>query len=119
MPLKYLSNCWRSLEMPLIIWKVELKRKWTKYCVLTAAGADYANVNSNNIILTIKDTKLHVFVVTYHQETIKNYQNFLVKDLKDQFIEMNIKQKMRIQILQMNVDTFLNQILLELIDYLF
>ena len=28
----------------------------------------------------------------YQQETIKNYQNFLVKDLKDQFIGMNIKQ---------------------------
>ena len=34
----------------------------------------------------------------YQQETIKNYQNFLVKDLKDQFIEINIKQKVRIKI---------------------
>ena len=38
--LKYLSNSWRSLEMPLINCKVELKVRWTKYCVLTAAGAD-------------------------------------------------------------------------------
>ena len=49
----------------------------------------------------------------------KNYQNFLVKDLKDQFIGMDIKQKVRIKIQQMNLDTFLNQILLELIEYLF
>ena len=35
-PLKYLSNFWRSLEMPLINCKVELKLKWTKYCVLSA-----------------------------------------------------------------------------------
>ena len=34
----------------------------------------------------------------YQQETIKNYQNLLVKDLKDQFIEINIKQKVRIKI---------------------
>ena len=27
------------------------------------------------------------------QETIKNHQNFLVKNLKDQFIGMKIKQK--------------------------
>ena len=31
-PLKYLSNFWRSLEIPLINCKVELKLKWTKYC---------------------------------------------------------------------------------------
>ena len=29
----------------------------------------------------------------YQQETIKNYRNFLAKDLKDQFIGINIKQK--------------------------
>ena len=32
-PLKYLSNFWRSLEMPLINCKVELKLKLTKYCI--------------------------------------------------------------------------------------
>ena len=41
--LKYISNFWRSLEMPLINCKVELKLKWTKHCVLFAAGADNAN----------------------------------------------------------------------------
>ena len=29
-PLKYISNFWRSPEMPLINCKVELKLKWTK-----------------------------------------------------------------------------------------
>ena len=33
--LKYLSNFWRSLEMPLINCKVELKLKWKKYCVFS------------------------------------------------------------------------------------
>ena len=49
------------------------------------------------------------------RDTIKNYQNFLAKDLKDQFIGMSIKQKFRIKIQQMNIDIFLNQILLKLI----
>ena len=44
--------------------KVELKLKWTKYCVLSAAGADSDNADSNNIIFTIKDTKLYARVVT-------------------------------------------------------
>ena len=57
-PLKYLSNFWRSLEMPLINYKIELTPKLTKYCVLSAAGGDNANNDSNNIIFTIKDTKL-------------------------------------------------------------
>ena len=35
MPLKYLSNFWRSHKMPLINSKIELKLKWTKYCVLS------------------------------------------------------------------------------------
>ena len=54
--LKYLNNFWRSLEMQLINCKVELKVKWTKYCVLAAAGADNVDANSNDIIFDyIKD----------------------------------------------------------------
>ena len=55
----------------------------------------------------------------YQQETIKNYRNFLAKDLKDQFIGMNIKQKVRIKLHQINLDIFSNQTLLESIVYLF
>ena len=36
-PLKYLSNFWRSLEMPLTNCKVELPLKWYERCLLTAA----------------------------------------------------------------------------------
>ena len=47
--------------MPLINCKVEIKLRWTKYCVLYVAGADNTNDNdSDNIIFTIKDTKLYV-----------------------------------------------------------
>ena len=34
-PLKYLSNFWRSLEMPLINCKIHLELKWTKNCVMS------------------------------------------------------------------------------------
>ena len=50
--------------MPLINCKVELKLKWTKYCVLSEASADNVNNDSNNIIFTIKDSKLYVPVLT-------------------------------------------------------
>ena len=101
--------------MPLINCKVELKLKWTRYCVLSATGADNNNGNDNNIIFTIKGTKLYVPVVTLSAR--KNSQNFFAKDLKDQSIGM--KQKKRIKMQQMNLDIFLNQILLESIDYLY
>ena len=34
-PLKYLSNFWRTLEMPLINCEVELMLTWSKDCVIT------------------------------------------------------------------------------------
>ena len=65
-PLKYLSSFWRSLEMPLINCKVELKLRWTKPCVLSVVGTDNANGKNddNNIFFTVNGTKLYVPVVT-------------------------------------------------------
>ena len=40
--------------MPSINSKVELKLKWRHYCVLSAAGDDYDDAKSSNIIFTIK-----------------------------------------------------------------
>ena len=57
-PLKYLSNFWRSLEMPLINCKVELSIKWIENCMLTAAD------HANKVIFKITDAKLYVPIVT-------------------------------------------------------
>ena len=45
--------------MPLISCKIELELKWAKYCILPAAAVD-DDAHSNNIIFTIKDTKLYI-----------------------------------------------------------
>ena len=42
------------------------------------------------------------------QKTTTNYQSVLAKDLIHQCVGMKIKQKVRIKIQQMNIDTFLN-----------
>ena len=34
-PLKYLSNFWRSLEVPLVNCKIELSLKWIENCVFS------------------------------------------------------------------------------------
>ena len=52
------DNFWQSLEVLLINCKVELKVKWTKYCVFSVVGNDKNDGNSDNIVLIIKDTKL-------------------------------------------------------------
>ena len=106
--------------MPLINCKIELKLKWTKCFVLSTPGNDDIKNNANNIIFTMKDTELYVpFVTLSARDNQKIYQNFLVKGLKDPFIGINIKQKVRIKAQQMNIDIFSNQILLESIGYLF
>ena len=55
-PLKYLSNFWRSLEIPLINCRVEVSLTWNKNCIWTSLVGDPA--------FTITDAKLYVPVVT-------------------------------------------------------
>ena len=117
--IKYLNNFWRSIETRLVNCKIKLKLKWTKYCVLSAAAANNNYTNSNNIILLSKTQNCMLLSSLCQQKIFKNYQNFLIKDLKDQFIGINIKQKVRIRIQQRNIDIFWNQCLLELINYLY
>ena len=61
-PLKYLSNFWRSLEMPLINCKVELSLKWIEKCVLTTAA------DANKVTFKIADAKPYVPIVTLSAE---------------------------------------------------
>ena len=73
-PLKYLSNVWRSLNIPLINCEVELILTWFKNCVLIdklTREADYdadpdvnRTDNPENAKFEIKDIKLFVPVVT-------------------------------------------------------
>ena len=61
-PLKYLSNFWRSLETPLINCKVELSLNWIENCILTR-NPD-ANNNVNKATFTITDAQFDVPIVT-------------------------------------------------------
>ena len=64
-PLKYLSNFFRSLEMPLINCKIKLNLTWKKECVLS-------NQNGAAVFI-INDTKLYVPVVTLSKEDNKDF----------------------------------------------
>ena len=59
-PVKYLSNFWRSLEKPLINCEVTLILTWPSTCVITnSTGAG---------VFEITDTKLYVPVVTLSKQ---------------------------------------------------
>ena len=65
-PLKYLSNFWRSLEIPLINCKVEFSLKWIEICVLTSAaiGANADATGANSATFKMTDAKRDVPIVT-------------------------------------------------------
>ena len=75
-PLKYLSNFWRSLEMPLSNCKVELSLKWTESCILTTAA------NANKAIFKITDAKLYVPIVTLSVEGNSKLSKLLSEGFK-------------------------------------
>ena len=90
MPLKHLSNFWRTLNIPLINCEINLILTWSENCLLTQSKATRdadpdadpvvaAIENPANATFKITDTKLHVSVVTLSTEkdkktpgTIKN-----------------------------------------------
>ena len=75
-PLKYLSNFWRTLEMPLINCEINLILTWSSTCVIIST----IHVNQN-AAFEITDTRLYVPVVTLStQENTK-----LLQQLKSGF----------------------------------
>ena len=75
-PLKYISNFWRTFEVPLINCEVNLILTWSANCVLI-----YTNVANQNPTFEITETKLYVSVVTLStQDSTK-----LLKQLKPGF----------------------------------
>ena len=58
-PLKYLNNFWRTLEMPLIYCEVNLNLTWYADCVII-----YTNVANQIPTFAITDANFYVPVVT-------------------------------------------------------
>ena len=72
-PLKYLGNFWRALNIPLISCEVSLELKWDKNCVITSlVQRDIGGGNRDNAptgaTLTINDCNLYVPAVTLSKD---------------------------------------------------
>ena len=93
-PLKHLSNFWRTLNMPLISCEVSLTLTWSEKCVLTdittqtvrAAQLDNPArpaINApTNATFKIIDTKLYGPVVTLSTEDDNNFLEHLKSGFK-------------------------------------
>ena len=66
-PLKYLSNFWRLIEIPLINCKVKLPLKWDSNCILS---------DSTEIRLLQQMQNFMFVLVLYQQNIMLNYQNY-------------------------------------------
>ena len=87
MPLKYLSNFWRTLEIPLINCDLNLILTWSDKCVLSN--------DTKAKTFAITDTKLNVLVVTLStQDNTK-----LLKQLKSGFKRTTNWKKHQINVL--------------------
>ena len=77
-PLKYLSNFWRTLEMALINCEVNLILTWSSSCVLIATGTQ-----NQNATFAITDTKFYVPVVTLSTQENTKFLQQLNQVLKE------------------------------------
>ena len=78
MPLKYLSNFWRTLDIPLINCEGSLALTWSENCALTSKAAREADPDADptvavinnpaNAVFKIADFKLYVPGVTLSAE---------------------------------------------------
>ena len=99
MPLIYLGNFWRTLDIPLINCKVSLTLAWSENCVKTSkATRDASNDlfvlginNPTNATFKITDCKLYVPVITLSAEN----GNKLLEQLKTGFKRTNTWNKYR------------------------
>ena len=84
-PLKYLSNFWRTLEMPLINCEVELIFTWS------ANSAIIYTVVANQVpTFEIAETNLDDPVVLYQPKIMQNYYHNQIQVLKEQSVGINI-----------------------------
>ena len=76
-PLKYFSNFWRTLEMPLINCEVNLILTWSSNCVLISTA-----IQNQAATFEITDTKLYVPVVTLSTQENTKFLQQLKSDFK-------------------------------------
>ena len=92
MPLKYLRNFFRSLEIPLINCKIHLELNWNNNCVMYGDN-DNAGGDNRETTSKITNTKMYVPIVTLSTKDNINLTKQLNKGFKQSVYWNEYKSK--------------------------
>ena len=109
LPLKYLGNSWRALNIPLISCELFLELKWNKNCVITSleerqvdAGPLVVNGTTTGATLAINDCKLYVLVVTLSKDDEIKLLTNLKSGFKREIIWNKYRSQMTTEAIKIN-----------------
>ena len=115
-PLKYLGNFWRALNIPLISCEVFLELKWNKNCVITSlerrqvnAGPPVVRDNApTDATLSITDCKLYVPVVILSKDDEIKLLTNLKSGFKREIIWNKYRSQMTVEAINNNLNILID-----------
>ena len=112
-PLKYLGNFWRALNIPLISCEVSSELKWDKNCVITSLEQrDIGGGNRDNAptgaTLAINDCKLYVPAVTLSKDDEMKLLTNLKSGFKREIIWNKYRSQMTTEAINNNLNIFID-----------
>ena len=112
-PLKYLGNFWRALNIPLISCEVSLELKWDKNCVITSLeqrdiGGGIRNNAPAGATLAINDCKLYVPAVTLSKDDEIKLLTNLKSGLKREIIWNKYRSQMTTEAIHNNLNILID-----------
>ena len=112
-PLKYLGNFWRALNIPLISCEVSLELKWNKNCVITSIqreiNLDGANTEvPTGATLALDDCKLYAPVVTLSKDDEIKLLTNLKSGLRREIIWNKYRSQMTTEAINNNLNILID-----------
>ena len=112
-PLKYLGNFWRALNIPLISCEVSLELKWDKNCIITSLeqrdiGGGYRDNAPVGATLSITDCKLYVPAVTLSKDDETKLLTNLKSGFKREIIWNNYRSQMTTEAINNNLNILID-----------
>ena len=123
-PLKYLGNFWRALNIPLISCEVYLELKWNKNCVITSQQIGI-NLDGGNTAaptgatLAITDCKLYVPVVALSKDDEIKLLTNLKSGFKREIIWNKYRSQMTTEAINNNLNILIDPTFTNVNRYLF
>ena len=115
-PLKYLGNFWRALNIPLISCEVSLELKWDKNCIITSlerrqvdAGPPVVRDNApTGATLAINDCKLYVPTVTLSKDNKSKLLTNLKSGFKKEILWNRYRSQMTAEAINNNLNILID-----------